>query len=332
MTGITRKSVGAVLAAMACWASTAVHAQSGPGPAGYPNKPVRLMIGLPVGGAVDVFMRDLGQRLGPKWGQPIVADNRPGSGSILAVDAVMKAAPDGYTLLAGTNAIVTNMILGKVNYDVRKVLAPIIKLTSQPYVLITNKSVPANSVKDLLALAKSKPGGLNYASSGVGAASHLGMELLSFMAGGVNLVHVPYKGVAQGVNDMLAGRVDMMFSITITALPLIKSEKVKVIAVTTAQRSGALPDVPTLSESGLPGFSLSTDYSLLAPAGTPPAILDFINRSAAQIMQTPEVRANIEKHGSDAAPPNSPAEFRKLIDQDIVILEKFVKASGFKGE
>ena len=314
---------------MAGW-MTVAHGQR-QAPSGYPNRPIRLLIGLPAGGAIDVFMRDFGQRLTERWGQSFIIDNRPGASGLIAMDAVAKAPPDGYTLLAGTNIVVTNMLLGKVPYDIRKVFAPIIRLTSQPYLLIANNQLPANSMSELIAVAKSKPGTLNYASSGVGAASHLGMELLKYMAG-VDIVHVPYKGIPQGITDMLSGRIDMIFSITITAVPLIKSGKVKVLGVTTVQRSQLLPDVPTIAESGVSGFSLSTDYSLFAPAGTPADISDLINRASAQVMASPEMKKRLEADGSEAAPPNTPAEFRKTIDQDIVQLEKFIKASGYKAD
>jgi tripartite-type tricarboxylate transporter receptor subunit TctC len=332
MGNIIRNALGAGIAAVTCWTGTPAHAQAGPG--GYPSKPVRLLVGLPAGGGIDVFMREIAHKLSDKWGQPIVVDNRPGAGTIIAMDAATKAAPDGYTLLAGTNVMVTNMILGKVSYDIRKALEPVIKLTSQPYVLIAGKSLPANSIQELVALAKTKAGGLSYASSGSGTASHLGMELLKYMAKVDNsyLVHVPYKGVAQGINDMLGGRVDMMFSISITATPLIKSGKVKALGITAPQRSRNLPDLPTIAESGLTGYSLTTDYSIYTTGGTPAPIVAFINKSAADVMNSAEMRKSMEAHGSEPAPPNSPADFRKNLEQDIVILEKFIKASGFKGE
>jgi tripartite-type tricarboxylate transporter receptor subunit TctC len=172
---------------------------------------------------------------------------------------------------------------------------------------------------------------LSYASSGIGAASHLGMELLKYMAG-VDMVHVPYKGIAQAVPDLLAGQIQLTFSISITATPLIKNGKVKALAITSLQRSKTFPDLPTVSESGIPDFKLTTDYSIYAPAGTPTQTIDFINKSAAEIMESAEMKKRLDADGSEAAPPNTPADFQKMIERDIVLMDKFIKASGFKGE
>jgi tripartite-type tricarboxylate transporter receptor subunit TctC len=300
-------------------------------PVSYPTKPVRLLVGLAPGGALDLFMRELAQKLSASWGQGVIVENRPGASGVLAMDLVAKAPPNGYTLLAGTNAVVTQMLLGKTSYDVRKAFAPIVRLTSQSYILVVNNSVPAGSVKELLALAKSKPGTLSYASSGTGAASHLGFELIKYMSG-TDMLHVPYKGLAQAVPDLLSGQVQMMFALSLLVGPHIKAGKLKPLAVTSLERSRTLPDLPTVSEAGVPGFTITSDYGLHAPAGTPPEIVDLINRVSAQIMNSPEMRKRLEAENTDAAAPNTPAEFRKSIEQDFARLDKFIKATGFKAD
>ena len=299
--------------------------------AGYPGKPVRILVGLAAGGGADVFMRDFAQRLAARWGQAVVVENRPGASGLVAMDVVANAAPDGLTLLGGTNSIITNMLLGKTNYDIRKAYSPVIRLSSQPYVLIANNLLPVNSTKDFLALAKAKPGSMSYASSGVGTASHLGMELMKYMSG-ADVVHVPYKGLAQAMPDLIGGRIQAMFSISLTAMPLIKSGKVKALGVTSLRRFRSLPDLPTLAESGVPNFSLSTDYLIYAPAGTPPDVVDTINKASALVMGSAEMRERLESEGSEVAPPNTPAEFKKSIEQDMAYLEKFIKASGFTSD
>jgi tripartite-type tricarboxylate transporter receptor subunit TctC len=319
----------AALGALASAGAGLAHAQDKA--ANYPNKPVRVFVGLAAGGGADTFMREISQRLSSRWGQGVIVENRPGASGVVAMDAVAKAAPDGYTLLGGTNSVVTNMLLGKTTYDIRKAYAPIIRLSSQPYLLIVNNSLPVNSLKELLAIGRSKPGSMSYASSGIGAASHLGMELMKYMSG-ADMLHVPYKGLAQAMPDLLSGQIQMMFSISLTATPLIKGGKVKALAVTSLQRSRNFPDLPTVAEAGVPGFSISTDYVLYAPAGTPPEIVELINRTGAQIMDTPEMKKRLDADGSEAAPPNTPAEFRKSIEQDILMLDKFIKASGFKAD
>jgi tripartite-type tricarboxylate transporter receptor subunit TctC len=318
----------ALLVMLACWGANQAYAQDKL--ATYPTKPVRLIVGLAPGGALDLFMREIAQKLSARWGHGVIVENRAGASGLLAMDAVAKASPDGSTLLAGTNAVVTQMLLGKSPYDPRKAYAPIVRLSSQSYILIVNNSVPVNSVRELLVLGKSKPGAMSYASSGTGAASHLGWELIKFMSG-TDMMHVPYKGLAQAMPDLLSGQVQMMFSIGILSNPFIKSGKVKALATTGRERSKSYPDLPTVAES-VPGFSITSDYSLYTTAGTPPEIVELINRAGAQIMETPEMKKRLEADGSEPASPNTPAEFRKSIEQDIVMLDKFIKASGFKAE
>jgi len=322
---------GAIAIVLALGGMTLAHAQSNA--TNYPSKPVRLVVGLAPGGALDIFMRELAQKLTARWTQGVIVDNRVGASGALARDAVAKSPPDGHTIMAGTNAVITQFLLGQSPYDPRTAFAPIVRLSSQPYILIVNTALPVNSVRDLLALIKSKPGSLSYASSGTGAASHLGWELLQFMSGsGSTMVHVPYKGLAQAMPDLLNGRTQLMFSIGLLSGPLIKSGKIKAIAVTGRERSRNFPELPTVAESGVPGFSISSDYSLYAPAETPMAIVDLINRTSAQIMDTPEMRKRLESDGSEAVAPNTPAEFRASIEQDFVLMDRFIKASGFKGE
>src|SRR5438552_13835540 len=239
----------------------------------YPTRPIRLVVPFPAGGTTDILAREVGQRLSMTLGQPVVIDNRPGAAGNIGADLVAKSAPDGYTLLMGTvgTHAINASLYAKMPYDHVKDFAPIILVAGVPNVLVVNPSLPVNSVQELIAYAKANPGKLNFASSGPGTSIHLSGELFKVMAG-VQMTHVPYKGSAPALQDLLGGQVQLMFDNLPPSLPHIKAGKLRALAVTSVARSPALPDVPTIAESGLPGFEASSWFGILVPAGTPSAI------------------------------------------------------------
>ncbi len=300
-------------------------------PGGYPNKPIRIVVGFPPGGGVDIIMRVFAQQLGEEWANSVIVENRPGASSAIAMGVVANATPDGYTMLGGTTSVIYNMLLGTVPYDILKVYTPVVKLSSQAYLLLVSPSLPVNSVKELIAYAKSKSGGITYASSGVGSPSHLGMELFKSIVG-VNAVHVPYKGVPQALPDMISGQITMAFGLVVSALPQVKNGRLKALAVAASRRSQLLPDVPTLAEAGVANFELTGDYGLYVPAGTPSAIVLALNKESTRIMNLPAMKERLAAEGSEAAPANSPAEYRDSLARTISVLGKFIKTSGFKAQ
>ena len=295
----------------------------------YPNRPIRIIIGIAPGGGLDTMTRVAAQKLSERLGQTAVVDNRPGGGTVLATDLVQQAAPDGYTLLCASETLLLTGVLKRVRYDVRKAFVPIVRLTIQPYLLVVNPSVPISSVKDLIAYARAKPGALSYGTPGVGTAIHIGWERLREMAG-VNLLHVPYKGGAPALIDMMGGQIHMVITTTITAGPHIKSGKVKAIAMTGPKRVEVYPDLPTVSESGLPGFELTNSYGFFAPERTPSAIVAKINAAVIQVMHLPETQKVLAADGAEAAPPATPEEFKSKFARDYAELEKTISAANIK--
>ena len=278
---------------------------------GYPNRPVRLIVGVPPGSGADTVTRAIALRLTETWGRSVVVDNRPGAGGSIAMDLTVKAAPDGYTLLsASVGLVATAKPLKKVPYEAIDVYQPIIQMTSQPYIIIASPNAPFNTVQELLNVSREKPGSLNYASSGTGSASHLGTELFKSMAK-INMVHVPYKGLAQAMNEVSSGQVQVLFSTVVTAMPFIKSNRIKVVAVTVPQRLKTFPNVPTVMESGLPGYELSSAYALYAPKKTPRPLLEKINHDVAALLEAPDVRARMSADGADVAERNTVAQFER---------------------
>jgi len=309
----------------------AAHAQKPPAPlpGGYPAKTVRVMVGTSPGGGVDAITRGVAQKLSEQWGQSFVVENRTGGGGVLAVTLLAQAAPDGYTLYGGGSQVVTATPLKKVPFDTRVVLAPVVQFTSSSYFLLVHPSLLVRSVKELVALAKKRPGTLNYGSAGAGSASHLGGELFKFRTG-IDLMHIPYKGNGQALIDLVSGQTQMMFTSTISGSPHVKSGRARAIAVSSLKRVPAYPDVPTVSESGVPGYELDNMYGLYAPAGVPAPILNALNREVSQIMSSPEVRSRVTADGAEVAPPASPPEFAKRFAQEIDMWEKFIKTSDIK--
>ena len=317
-------SVVAVIAGLAATGDALSQAPA------YPTRPIRLVVPFPPGGATDILARDVAQKLTEAWGQSVVVDNRPGAGGNIGAELVAKAAPDGYTLLMGTvgTHAINASLYAKMPYDHIRDFAPVILVASVPNVLEVNPALPVNSVAELIAYAKANPGKLNFASSGNGTSIHLSGELFKVMAG-VQMTHVPYKGSAPAVADLISGQVQLMFDNLPPSLPQIKAGKLRALAVTSSARAPALPDVPTVAEAGLPGFEASSWFGVLAPAGTPPAIVARLNAEIAKWLATPEAKERLSKQGADAA-GGSPEDFVKHIAAETAKWSKVVKDSGAK--
>jgi tripartite-type tricarboxylate transporter receptor subunit TctC len=314
---------GALAVVTACMAAVA-FAQP------YPNHAIRLVVPFPAGGTTDILARAAAQKLTEALGQSVVVDNRPGAGGNIGAELVAKAAPDGYTLLMGTvgTHAINPSLYAKMPYDHVKDFVPIILVAGVPNVLVVNPSLPINSVADLIKLAKAKPGTINFASSGSGTSIHLSGELFKTMAG-VDMTHVPYKGSAPALTDVMGGQVQIMFDNLPSSLALIKSGKLRAVAVTSLQRAPALPDVPTIAESGLPGFEASSWFGILAPAGTPAPIVAKINAEVNKWLQSPEAKEQLLAQGAAAA-GGSPEQFVAHIRAETDKWAKVVKASGAK--
>src|SRR5262249_21233249 len=267
----------------------AIHARAQMKSAEYPQRPIRILIGIAPGGGLDALTRVAAQKLSERLGQTAVVDNRPGGGTVIAMDLVQQAAPDGYTLLCASETLMLNGVLKRSRYDVRKAFVPIVHLTIQPYLMVVNPSLPVASVKELIAHAKARPGALSYGTPGVGTTLHIGWERFMAMSG-IEIVHVPYKGGAPAVVDVMSGQIQMTITTTITAGPHMKTGKLKALAFTGPRRVQAYPDLPTVAESGLPGFELTNSYGFYAPAGTPAVIVHKINATMIEVMSSPETR------------------------------------------
>ena len=295
----------------------------------YPSKPVKLMVGAGAGGGTDIIARMLAEKMTESLKGTFIVENKPGASNTIAADLTAKATPDGHTLLVATNtgqAIAPHLI--KLSFDPMKDLTPIGLVVTVPNVLVVGSSVPANSVKELVALMKAKPDDFKYASSGVGSTQHLAGEGFD-IAAGVKSVHVPYKGSAQAHLDIIAGNVQIMFDTTSSAMGQIKAGKFKPLAVTTAQRSAELPNVPTLSEAGVSGFEMSTWYGVFVTTGTPPDVINKLQLELARIIKLPDVQAKLKGLGGE--PGNiSPDEFSKINKQDFEKFGKLIKQANIK--
>lgn len=294
----------------------------------YPNKPIRLIVPFAPGGPMDIMSRALGERLTTILGQQVVVDNRGGAGGSIGAEIVARSAADGYTLLTGhigTHAINVSLYR-KLGYDPVKDFAPVSMIATLPLGLFVNVSVPAKSAGELISLAKSKPGQVNFASAGSGGPTHMAGEMFKAMAG-IDIVHVPYKGNAAALGDLVAGRVQMMFSNLLTATPHVKSGKLRAIAISSARRSPQAPDLPTIAESGVPGYDLTPWYGVFAPAGTPKAIVTRLNREVGQILKAPDMKERFRTQGVDLV-SSTPEEFAALIRREIPKWREVVKKSG----
>ncbi|HXX85236.1 MAG TPA: tripartite tricarboxylate transporter substrate binding protein [Casimicrobiaceae bacterium] len=297
----------------------------------YPSRPVKIIVPFAAGGPADIYARFLGQRLETALGQPFVIDDRPGGGSVIGTDAVAKSAPDGYTLLMMSNTHTVNeSLMPNKPFALMRDFVPVAPVNYSDLVLVVHPSVPASSLAELIALAKSKPGKLNYASSGPGTPYHMAGELFKAMAG-VDIVHVPYKGSSQARTDVLGGQVDMMFDAVTTMAEFAKTGKVKALATTGKTRSSVLPNVPTMSEAGVPGYEAVIWLGIMAPKGTPPEVVKRLNAEIGKIVARPEVRDEWARQGA-LAMSMTPDEFGRYLSDDIVKWERIVKISGARAD
>src|SRR5438477_9621331 len=299
----------------------------------YPSKPVRMVVGFPPGGGTDVVARILSPRLSELLGQPIVIDNRPGATGTVAAGQVAKATPDGYTIMMGhvsVNAIAPSLF-ANLPYDVNRDFAPIALAAAVPHLVVVHPSVPVTSLKELVAYLKAQPGRLTFPSAGNGSMPHLAGEVFQGLAG-VKLVHVPYKGTGQSMQDLLGGQHLVAFDTMAASAPQVRSGKLRALAVSTRERVATLPDVPTAEEAGLPGYVLTTWYGVFAPAGTPPVIVNRLHAELVKAMQTPDVRTKLEGIGADGSMSRTPHEFAQLVRTDTARYAKIVKDIGLKIE
>jgi tripartite-type tricarboxylate transporter receptor subunit TctC len=304
--------------------ATALHAQTG-----YPNRPIRLIVPYPPGAGTDIIARTVGQKLGEILGQQIVIDNHGGGGGVIGADAGAKAPPDGYTMVLVTSTFAMTPTLQKPPYDPVRDFTPLVLLAAVPNILVVNPSIPAANLQELIALARSRE--LSYATSGNGTVSHLLTEWLRSLVGGMQLTHVPYKGNAQALTDLLGGHVSIMFSALPSAIAHIGTNRVRPIAITSKARSAAVPQVPTFVEAGVPDFVFSSEFGLLLPARTPREIVTRLNREIVKILRLPDVRERLAGQGAEPV-GNTPEEYAVLLKADLARWAKVVKAAGIRAD
>jgi tripartite-type tricarboxylate transporter receptor subunit TctC len=297
----------------------------------YPVKPIRIVVPSSPGGGTDILARQIAQKLTERWGQQVIVDNRPGAGQMIGIELVAKAAPDGYTLALTASPLALNTVLyKKVPYDPVRDFAPISQVAAMVMVVVTHPSLPARSIRELIALAKARPGELVYGSSGIGTGPHLAMELFLSMAG-VKMGHVPYKGTNPGMIDTMAGQVQVLMSTLLPPLPHIRTGRLRPLGVTGSKRVVSLPDVPTIAEAGVPGYEVIQWYGIVAPANTPRDVIAKLHGEIANILKSPEVR---EKLAADGAEPvgSTPEQFAAFIREEIAKWGKVVKSAGIRIE
>ncbi|MGH8787788.1 MAG: tripartite tricarboxylate transporter substrate binding protein [Cupriavidus necator] len=320
-----RRRLLAFAAAIACGATLPAHAQGN----AWPAKPIRLVVGYAAGGATDVLARIVAVKLGDNLGQQVIVDNRPGANSNLGAEVVAKAAPDGYTLYVYTIANTINASLyDNLRYDTQKDFEPIGMIAKIPNILVVNPKLPVRSVADYVRLAKEAPEGITFASSGSGSSIHLSGEMFKMQAH-LKMLHVPYRGSAPAVTDLLGGQVQSMFDNTPSALPHVQSGRLRAIAITSAQRSPLLPDVPTIAESGYPGFDVQSWFSLAAPAGTPRPVVERLNTALNKALAAPGARQRLQDLAATPA-PGTPEQLRGFIASETTRWREVVKESGAK--
>jgi tripartite-type tricarboxylate transporter receptor subunit TctC len=297
----------------------------------YPNKPIRMIVPYPPGGPTDVLGRIVAQKLSESLGQQVLIENRPGASGMIGAEMVAKAAPDGYTLLTNASIHIINPSLyPKMNFDALRDFVPVSLIAQVPLILVVNPGLPAKSVQELIALGKAQPDRLNFGSSGNAAAPHLAGESFK-IATGVQMQHVPYKGSAPALTDLIGGQVQLIFDSMPSAMPHVKSGKIRALAVTTARRSPTVPDLPTIAESGVPGFDISTWYGVWAPAGTPRDIVNRISSEVAKALQQPAVRERLVALGAEPA-GDTPEEFAAYCQSELAKWSKIVRESGAKAD
>jgi tripartite-type tricarboxylate transporter receptor subunit TctC len=317
--------------AAAVAAAPTVHAQSGK-PAGYATKPVRMLVAYPAGGSADLMTRVLAQKLGERIGQQVVVDNRPGAAGNIGVEVVAKSAADGYTLLLGAigSHSVAMSYYAKINFDLRSDFAPVSMAGTTTNIVVVHPALPVRNVKDLIALARARPGELNFASSGTGGLIHLTGEMFK-QAAKVDIVHVPYKGTALFLPDLLKGQIAMAFDTLAPHLPFIRVGKLRGVAVTAGTRTPLLPEVPTVAESGLPGFESVASYALLVPAGTAKDIVAYLNRETVAALQAADLKDRLSAAGIDPV-GSTPEELDRIIRAEIAKWARVIKAAGITPE
>ncbi len=297
----------------------------------YPHKPIRMIVPYPPGGPTDVLGRIVAQKLSESLGQQVVVENRPGASGMIGAELVAKAAPDGYTLLTNASIHVINPSLyPKMNFDALRDFAPVSLIAQVPLILVVNPGLPVKSVQELIALGKAEPNRLNFGSSGNAAAPHLAGESFK-IATGIQMQHVPYKGSAPALTDLIGGQVQLIFDSMPSAMPHVKSGKVRALAVTTAKRSPTVPDLPTIAESGVPGFDISTWYGVWAPAGTPKDIVNRVSAEIAKALQQPAVRERLAALGAEPV-GNTPEEFAAYCQSELAKWSRIVRGSGAKAD
>jgi tripartite-type tricarboxylate transporter receptor subunit TctC len=312
-----------------CWALMALA--GGALAQGYPERPIRLVVAFPPGGSTDVTARLITPKLSELLGKQIIVDNRPGAASTLGTDLVAKASPDGYTLLmSDTTFGIVAALYEKLPYDAERDLAPVSQVISVPAVLVVHPALPVKSVKELIALAKAKPGELNFGSGGVGTPVHMAGELLK-LAAHINIVHIPYKGAGPALSDLLGGHFQMMFPTLPSVIPYIQSRKLRALAVTSSKRSAAFPSLPTMAEAGVPGVATVAWFGMHAPAATPRPIIEKLHAETAKALQDPMVKSRFASDGADII-GSLPAEFAKFVSGEIAQWRKVVKQAGIKAE
>lgn len=295
----------------------------------YPTRPVRLVVPSSPGGGTDITARIIAPKLGEYLGQQVVVENRPGAGTMIGGEVVARAAPDGYTLLMGISTLAINpAIYKKVPYNALKDFAPISQVVSLPNLLVSHPSLPVKSVKELIAFAKSRPEQLNFASAGLGTSPHLSMELFLFMTG-LKMVHVPYKGSGIGVIDVIAGHVPLMTPSTLTALPFVKSGKLRALGVTSAKRASGVSDIPTITEAGVPGYEAVQWFGVLAPASTPPAIITRLHGEVVHVLRSGDVKERLLGDGAESI-GSSPEEFAAFIRSETEKWANVIKNTGMQ--
>ena len=325
--GRWRVCAAASLAACAVSVVTSAQAQSSAAP--FPSKPVRFIVPFPPGGGADLIGRVLGQKLADKWGQQVVIDNRAGAGGNIAAELAAAAPADGHTIYQFNiaNAIAASLYK-KLNYDPVRGFEAVTLLAKSPFILVVHPSVNAHSLQELVALAKAQPGKLTYASSGNGGPSHLAAEMLKSMTA-ITMTHVPYKGVAPVMNDLLAGQIQLTFTVPGSGMPYVRAGRLRALAVTTDKRSGVVPDIPTIAESGVPGYDMATWYAVVVPAGTPRPVIGKLHADIAQALQLPDVRERLVAVGADVI-SSTPEQLRDFIRSEIVTLGRLVRLSAAK--
>jgi tripartite-type tricarboxylate transporter receptor subunit TctC len=301
-----------------------LHAQD------YPSRPIRLIVPLAAGGGMDTVARGVALKLTDNFGQTVVVDNRGGGGGSIGAELVAAAAPDGYTLIMMSATSVIHPMMYKARYETLRDFAPVSQVTTQPYVIVVNPTVPAASVKELVAYAKANPDKLNYASSGNGSLIHLASELFRITTG-TRMTHIPYKGIGAAYPDLIAGNIQLIFASIISAQPHVKSQRIRALAVTGPKRASSSPELPTVAEAGVPGYAVTQWYAVFAPAGTPKAVVDRVHREIVKVLQLPEVTARMAADGAESV-GSTPQQLAAHVKTERDKWARVIKQAGIKGD